>query len=320
MKSRSLTLATILAGGALLSSCAAFSASDTEGVQAAAAFYPLEYAAARVGGDRVTVDNLTQPGQEPHDLELSIRQTALVAAADLVIIERDFQPAVDDSVDVNAEGRVLDVTGVADLQPFEEHDHEEGHAHEEDGHEGDHEEEGHEGHDHGSTDPHFWLDPLRLADVGDAIADELTEVDPAGEATYDENAAALRADLEALDGDYTAGLESCERNLVVVSHDAFGYLGRYGLHFEPITGLTPGAEPTPADVQRLQELITDEGITTVFSEILASDAASVSLARDLGIVTDVLDPLEGLASEDDDDDYLTIMRANLAALQKANGC
>ncbi len=305
MKSRSLTLATVLAGGVLLSSCAAFSASDTEGVQVAAAFYPLEYAAARVGGGGITVDNLTRPGQEPHDLALSVRQTALLTAADLVIVEKGFQPQVDDSVEVNAGGRVLDVTGVADLLPFEEHDHEE---------------EGHDDHEHGGVDPHFWQDPLRLAAVGDAIARDLGEVDPAGAATYDANATALRHDLETLDRDYTAGLASCERDTVVVSHDAFGYLRKYGLHLEPITGLTPGAEPTPGDVQRLQQLITDEGITTVFSETLASSAASVSLAKDLGIVTNALDPLEGLASEDDDDDYLTIMRANLAALQKANGC
>ncbi len=303
---RPVMVAAILAGGVLLSSCAAFSSSDTEGVQVAAAFYPLEYAALRVGQDAITVDNLTRPGQEPHDLELSIRQTALVAAADLVVIERGFQPQVDDSVDVNAAGRVLDVTTVADLQPLEEHDHEE--------------EEEEEGHDHGAVDPHFWQDPLRLAAVGDAIAHELVAVDPANEATYELNAKSLRSDLEALDGDFLTGLDSCERDTVVVSHDAFGYLGKYGLHFEPITGLTPGAEPTPADVQRLQELITAEGITTVFSETLASTAGSDSLASDLGIRTNVLDPLEGLASEDDDDDYLTTMRANLAALQEANGC
>lgn len=307
MNNRLPLLATLLAGGVLLSSCAAFSASDTEGVQAAAAFYPLEYATARVGGDRVTVDNLTQPGQEPHDLELSIRQTAVVAAADLVVLEKGFQPAVDEAAEVNAEGRVVDVTSAADLMPFEEHDHEEGHSED-------------DGHDHGSTDPHFWLDPLRLADVADEIAEALTEVDPDGAATYAANAATLRSDLEDLDADYSEGLASCERDTVVVSHDAFGYLGAYGLHIEGITGLSPGAEPTPAVVQRLQQLITDEGITTVFSETLASPAASESLARDLGITTAVLDPLEGLVSEDDDDDYLTIMRSNLAALRQANAC
>lgn len=315
MKSRSLTLATILAGGALLSSCAAFSSSDTASgeVQAAAAFYPLEYAAARVGGDLVDVQNLTRPGQEPHDLEMSVRQTGVVADADLVILEKGFQPAVDDAAENTAGGRVLDVTAAADLLPVQEHD-DEAHEEEEAGHEEEHD------HEHGSADPHFWLDPLRLADVGDAIAAELGEVDPDHAATYDDNAASLRTDLEALDGEYADGLARCERDVVVVSHDAFGYLAKYDLHLEPIVGLSPDAEPTPADLQRLQELIREEGVTTVFSEPLTSSAPSTSLAGDLDIETAVLDPLEGLASDDEDSDYLTIMRRNLGALQEANGC
>jgi zinc transport system substrate-binding protein len=309
MKSRLPQLATILAGGVLLSSCAALSASDSDTgeVRAAAAFYPLEYAAARVGGDLVTVENLTRPGQEPHDLSMSVRQTGVVADADLVVLEEGFQPAVDEAAATNATGRVLDVTAAADLVPAGEHDHEGEHA-------------GEEEHDHGSTDPHFWLDPLRLADVADAVAAELGEVDPDDAATYDDNAAALRADLEELDREYADGLAQCERDTVVVSHDAFGYLAKYGVHLEPIVGLSPESEPTPADLQRLQELIREEGVTTVFSEPLTSSAPSASLAGDLDIETGVLDPLEGLAADGEDDDYLTIMRRNLAALQEANGC
>ncbi len=74
------------------------------------------------------------------------------------------------------------------------------------------------------------------------------------------------------------GLADCERNTVVVSHDAFGYLSRYGLDIEPIAGLSPDAEPTPADLAELQELIDDDGITTVFSERLAP----ARLSRDPG--------------------------------------
>ena len=107
---------------------------------------------------------------------------------------------------------------------------------------------------------------------------------------------------------------------MVVSHDAFGYLEKYGLEMEPIAGLSPDAEPTPADLGRLQRLITADGVTTVFSERLVSPRLAESLAGDLGITTAVLDPIEGLSSESADDDYLTLMRANLAALETANGC
>jgi zinc transport system substrate-binding protein len=115
-------------------------------------------------------------------------------------------------------------------------------------------------------------------------------------------------------------LADCERTTVVVSHDAFGYLDRYGLEFEPIEGLSPGAEPTPADLARLQQLITEDGITTVFSERLASSKMADSLAGDLGLETAVLDPVEGLSDETSEDDYLSLMGQNLDALRKANGC
>ena len=138
--------------------------------------------------------------------------------------------------------------------------------------------------------------------------------------TYADNAAALRTELESLDADYTAGLASCERTTTVVSHQAFGYLARYGLDFEPIAGLSPDAEATAADLARLQELITEDGVTTVFSERLVSPKMAETLADDLGVSTAVLDPIEGLSDDTADEDYLSLMRENLTALQQANGC
>jgi zinc transport system substrate-binding protein len=278
--------------GGVLSGCAALSGADQEGTQVATAFYPLQYVAERVAGDLADVENLTQPGKEPHDLELTIRETATVANADLVVFERDFQPAVDATVDQNATGEVIDAASVVDLEPFA----------------------------NGDPNPHFWLDPLRMADLGDAVAARLADIDPPHADTFEANAADLRADLEALDAAYTRGLADCERNTVVVSHDAFGYLAKYGLAMEPIAGLSPEAEPTPADLGRLQDLIRSDGITTVFSERLASPRLTEALAHDLGIRTAVLDPIEGLTEETSDEDYLSLMRENLAALEEANGC
>jgi zinc transport system substrate-binding protein len=284
----------------LASGCAAFTDDSVgldNGVQVAAAFYPLQYVAERVAGGDAEVENLTAPGGEPHDLELTIRETAEVAQADLVVYERGFQPSVDDAVDENAEGDVVDAAQVVHLVPFRDH-----------------------GVDSGEDDPHFWLDPLLLADLGDAVAGRLSDIDPEHADDYAANAAALRADLERLDREYAAGLAHCERDTVVVSHDAFGYLQRYGLRMEAILGLAPDAEPTPADLGRLQDLVRTEGITTVFSESLVSPAVADSLARDTGVASEVLDPIEGLSDETSGEDYLSLMRANLRALREANGC
>ena len=267
---------------------------DSGTVRVAAGFYPLAYAAERVGGDLVEVTNLTQPGAEPHDLELTIKETVSIAEADVVVYEKGFQPAVDDGVAQNAEGATLDAATVAHLQPYADQTDQ--------------------------TDPHFWQDPARLADVADALATALGKADPAHRSTYDANAAHLRRQLTALDHAYAAGLADCERHTIVASHDAFGYLAKYGLDVQAITGLSPDAEPTPGDLKRLQDLIRTDGITTVFSEALVSPKIAETLASDLGIRAEVLDPIEGLSDATAGEDYLSLMRHNLSILEQANGC
>ena len=304
----------VAATSALLAGCGAITGDEGgEGREVVASFYPLAWVTERVAGDSWTVTNLTSPGGEPHDLELSIDATASLTEADLVVYLEQFQPAVDDAVDTNIEGATLEAGAAVDLQPVADHS-EEGHAHEEE-HAEDEEE-----HDHGDLDPHFWQDPARMAVLARAVADELAALDQSGADTYRANAEELADELEALDQEYAEGLADCERDVVVVSHDAFGYLAKYGLHLEPIAGLTPDAEPTPAVLADLSDLIREEGLTTVFSERLASPAMAETLASDLGITTGVLDPVEGLADETAEEDYLSLMRANLAALEEANGC
>ena len=302
---RPIALAVTLASAVLLAGCGGSDDAAGNGRSAVAAFYPLAWVTEQVAGDGWEVTNLTGPGTEPHDLALDIQQTATLAEADLVVLEHDFQPAVDETVEANApEAEVVDAADVVDLMPASEHEHEHDEA----------------GHAHGDLDLHFWQDPLLMADLGDAVADRLAELDPDGAATYEDNAAALRDELETLDQEYVDGLARCERTTTVVSHEAFSYLARYGLQFEAIAGLSPDAEPTPADLARLQQLITEDGITTVFSERLASSKMADSLAGDLGLDTAVLDPIEGLSDETADDDYRSLMGQNLDALRTANGC
>ena len=285
-----------LSAVALLSGCGALTgASETDDREVVASFYPLAWVTERVAGDDWTVTNLTTPGGEPHDLELSIAATVDLTSAALVVYLGGFQPAVDDAVDTNREGARLDAADVVELRP------------EASGARGD-------------LDPHFWLDPLLMADLAEGVGDRLAELDPENAATYRANADDLVADLQQIDAAYADGLTGCQRDLVVVSHDAFGYLARYGLDFEPIAGLSPDAEPTPAALAALADLIEAEGVTTVFSERLASPAMAQTLATDLGVETAVLDPLEGLTDETGGKDYLSLMEDNLSALKEANGC
>jgi zinc transport system substrate-binding protein len=300
--------AAALATPLLLAGCGDPLSGGDGGTRVVTSFYPLEYVAERIVGEHADVVTLTSPGVEPHDLELTVRQTAEVAEADLVVYEKGLQPAVDAAVAEHGPEQVVEATDVVELAPAEA-----------EAHEGESEEE-HAEHADAEGDLHFWLDPVRLAEVAAEVEARMAEIDPDNAADYEANLATLRADLESVDAEYTDGLAECRLDTVVVSHDAFGYLEQYGLHFEPIAGLSPDAEPSPKHLTELAELIESEGITTVFSETLASPAMAETLAGDLGLDTAVLDPIEGLSDATAGEDYLSLMRANLVALQEANGC
>lgn len=270
-----------------LAGCGGGPASGNGRPTVVASFYPLQYVAQRVVGRHERVVNLTNPGVEPHDLEMSVDETMAVVDAEVVLYESGFQPAVDEAVAQNHPDHVVDAARVVDLR---------------------------------RDNPHFWQDPRRMAAVAEAFTRSITRADPAHAADYRRNFARLQHDLRALDAEYRTGLAHCTLHTVVVSHDAFGYLDRYGLRFVAINGLSPDAEPSPAHITALQDLIRSDHVTTVFTETLASPELADTLAHDLGIQTGVLDPIEGLTKQTAHETYLSLMRENLRALEKANHC
>lgn len=343
----------VLASGAL-AACTAAPADEPDGkLRIVAGAYPLQFAVQQVGGSHVTVGNLTKPGVEPHDVELTAKQLGTVVDADLVVYSAGISAAVDDAVRSEASGRSFDVNPAAALQDEAqleqesdrrdkaeaEHDHdgqdhtagddhahddhaEEDHADEGAGHEGedDHAHAGHD-HDHGALDPHFWLDPGRYAAVGQAIADRLSQADPAHRSDYQANARSFSQRLNSLRTSLVTGLADCRQKDFVTGHAAFGYLGALtGLHQIPITGISPGQEPEGAALSRIADLVQHQGISTIYTETLASPEFANTIARSTGAKTAVLDPVEGITDASAGDDYFTVMRANLATLQKGQDC
>lgn len=288
------------------------------------AFYPLQFIAERVAGDTATVTNLTQPGTEAHDLELTPRQVAALSEADLVIYQKGFQGAVDKAIEQAKPANVLDVSTVVKFHQVnaageEEHDHD--HDHEEGATSAPAHTEDDDEHDHGGVDPHVWLDPNNMVTMTQAAAEAFGKARPADQATFTANATAVQGQLTSLDGSFRTGLATCQRKEFVTSHAAFGYLAdQYNLVQIPIRGLSPDNEPAPARIAEVQQLVQQHGITTIFYETLVSPAVSESIARDLNLKTDVLDPLEGITEQSRGKDYIEVMNANLTALKAANGC
>ena len=284
-------------------------------LQVVAAFYPLEWLSQQVAGDRATVSALTPPGTEPHEYELTPRDVAEVSEADVVVHLSTLQPSVDAAVDQEAADRAFDAADAATLDlVFEagaDHEHEDG-----DEQEGEHADE--EGP---VTDPHFWHDPMRMADVGDALAEVMGEADQANADAYATNAADLRVQLEALDAEFRAGLATCASRDVVTSHSAFGYLAdAFDLHQVGISGLAPDEEPTPGALTAATDFVREHGVDTIYFETLVSPAVAETVARETGAQTRQLDPIEGLTDASQGEDYLELMRANLANLRAGQQC
>lgn len=305
---RSLLLtAGLAATGLALSACSSGDGGgggSADGVAVLASFYPLQYIAEQVGGEHVTVSSLTPPGAEPHDLELSPSQVDQLGRADLVVYLSDFQASVDEAVAANPPSHVIDAADDVTLHAAE---------HTED------EDEDEDDHDHGSNDPHFWLNPTLLPQVADDVGAALGEIDPDHADDFTANAAAFAESMTELDQRYTEGLATCAERTIVTTHEAFGYLAeQYDLEQVGISGVDPEAEPSPARLREISQLVQDQGVSTIFFETLASPKVAETLADELGVTTAVLDPLEGL--NDDTQDYLSIADANLEALRTALSC
>ncbi|MFF2845863.1 metal ABC transporter substrate-binding protein [Streptomyces sp. NPDC058001] len=304
--------ATALGLGAL-SACSTSDAADGKNggkLDVVASFYPLEFLAKEIGGGHVSVTSLTEPGQEPHDLEISARQTAQLQEADVLLYLKGLQPAVDDAVQQSGVKNKVDA---AELTTLEKHGNEVG------GHAEEHDDHGHAAEGSG-TDPHIWLDPVKYSEVAQGVGKSLEKADPDHAADYRKNTDALVERLGGLNTQFKDGLKDTKTKVFITTHAAFGYLAeRYGLTEEAISGLDPESEPSAARVKDLQKMAQADGVTTVFYETLVSDKTAKTLANDAKLKTDVLDPLEGITDKSKGDDYFQVMESNLAALQKALG-
>lgn len=265
---------------------------ETEGLSVFTSVYPLEWLATEVGAEEVTVTNLTEPGTDPHDLELSPRQIGEMGEADLVVYISGMQPAVDEAVAEHAPDTSLDLADVVQLRTVPD-------------------DEG------GGLDPHMWLDPELFSEAAQAINDRLLEIDPDGALS----AEAVRSELADIDVEYEDQLAECEQRAFVVSHAAFGYLAdRYDLEQIAISGIAAESEPSPARIREVASVVEDRGIETVYTETLGNGQTAEVLAEETGVDTATLDPLEGLTDASPGDDYPTVMRANLTELTSHQQC
>lgn len=315
------TGALVMAGCADTESADAPEASDRPVVAVGA--YPVAFLAERIGGEAVTVELLTSPGVDPHDLELTPAQVVAVSEADLVLTIPGFQPAMDDVAATLSADQVVDLTAGVEVLMSAPHSHSDGHTDEHgDEHAGEHGDEAtHAADEDLVLDPHLWLDPGLWAQVAAGLTARMTSLPglTADDVTAMEQASEqLQADLLALDETWQDATARCASTDLVVAHAAFGYLARaYGFEQRAIAGLDPEIEPSGAQIAELTQFVRDNDVATVYYEVLVSPAVAETIAQEAGVDTAMLDPLEGVSGSDD---YLSVMERNLETIIAGQGC
>lgn len=263
----------------------------TDQVQVVGSFYPLAYLAEQVGGEYVTVTTIVPNGVEPHDFAPTPRDIVAMTQADILLYNgagldawaADIAPEDFTKADVQR----ISATAATD------------------------------------TDPHVWLDPVRMQDLVSDIRDAYSAVDPDHASDYQAQANTVIKQLQDLDANYQAQLANCELNQVIVAHDAFTYVAdRYHIEILPILGINPNETPSAQTLVELTKLAQANHITYIFFEELTSPKLSETLAAEVGAETLVLSPLEGLSEEEQaaGDDYFTVSKRNLANLTLAMRC
>ena len=269
-------------------------------------FYPMYDFTQNVVGDKADVTLLLEAGTDTHGYEPSAKEVALISDADVFVYNSEemevWVPSVLESIDTENTVVVNASEGISLLESTEEED--------------EHEEEGH----HHEVDPHIWLDPVLAQDEVRTIKEGLIAADPENEEAYEANATAYNEKLEALNQEFEQAFNGATKRTFVTEHAAFAYLAnRYGLEQVSIAGISTEAEPSPAKLAELQDYVKANDIDYIYYAEASSSKIAETLANETGSKLEVLNPIEGITSEDQEKgiDYVQLMKNNLAALQKS---
>ncbi len=261
-----------------------------------------------IAGESVEIVNILPFGVDAHSFEPTPKLMVALAKSKLVIYSgAGLEPWTQG---FEFQSRVVDMSSRVKLRElqsdeFDRHDH----------------------HDHqcahSKIDPHYWLDINNMILATNVITLELIKILPHNRELYAQNAQKYMNMLEALDAEYKKNLSSCRIDTIITNHNAFSYLSKkYGFHVEALSGFSPDTEPSAKDITRLMKHIEKEGVSTIFFESFVSDRVMKSIANDVSVKIDVLQPLGNITADEANANktYEDIMRLNLNKLSKALEC
>jgi zinc/manganese transport system substrate-binding protein len=268
-------------------------------VRVVATFSILADLAKNVGGDAVEVASLVGPNGDAHAYAPSPADAKLLADAKLVLVNGlGFEGWIDRLV--KASGTKAQVVAASKGVKPRQAKGEPGHGH---------------GHDHGTSDPHAWQSVANAKIYVANIRDALVKADPAAQSTYEANAAAYLAKLDALDRDVKATIAAipAARRKIITTHDAFGYFAAaYGVQFIAPQGVSTEAEVSARDLAKIIRQVKAQKIPAVFMENVTDPRLMRRIAEETGakvggkLYSDALSEPSGPAPT-----YIDMMKNNL---------
>ncbi|HEU5297053.1 MAG TPA: metal ABC transporter substrate-binding protein [Burkholderiaceae bacterium] len=252
-----------------------------------------------VGGDRVEVDSLAAPDQDPHAIEVKPAQLArLRGAALLVRVGLDNEPWL---ARLKTEAAVVDVsTRVALLQAQTPRLRAERVA-----------------HVHAYGNPHYWLDPANAWPITEAILEALVRLRPADQARFVTNRAAFLEALERRMAEWARMLQPFRGAKLVVIHDSWAYFAeRYGLDIVAAAEPTPGVPPSPAELAALVQRMRESGVRIVLADAHAHPSLVQALAARSGARVVTMQPSVPAAGPARGD-YIAFIDDNVRRLAEA---
>lgn len=292
---------------------------DSDTLRVTASLYPIAEIVQRVGGDNVDVVNLTPPGTDAHDVELTAKQVQRLEQSKAVFYFGDnFQPGVEKAIDALNDATRVDLFTSVELLSA---------SHGSFGVEGAEDSHGHSDDEH---DPHVWLDPANMIAMTNTVAKTLSQLQPKNSSEYAANASLYISELTELGKllDEKIGLRPgtdinrCEDVNFYTAHQGFTYLAeRTGLNLVPIAGVNPDEQVSAQYLESLSLSLKGRNVT-IFYESLISSSAAKALATSLNAKTDVLNPVEGLTKEDINNGvtYISAQRDNIKKIAQGLRC
>ncbi len=279
--------------------------SRTEKLKISASTYPMYYIASEIGKDIVDLDVLVPMGVDPHEYELSLKETKELEHTDLFLYNGQGLEHWGEKVSDNMKSKdreVINASEYVELLEIEEND------------------EDVEPSSHGDKDPHIWLNPINVDKIAKELSNKLKEMDEKNSEIYEKNYLELSDKLKTLDDRYNTELENRKQDTILVSHMAFAYLvDRYDLEQIAVTGISPQAEPSPKSISKLIDITQEKDLDYIFFEVLSSPKSVEMIAHEANLEVLELNPIGGITKEQFESgyDYIDIMEENLENLKKA---